>query len=169
MAAIGLIGSIIGGGFSIAGGYAAADAARQQGEAEKQAAYYSAATEERQAMAERATSQRKSFDQRRQEQLVQSSLQAKAAASGAGASDPTVINLASEIAGESEYRALGDMWSGETRGRALETQAGLDRYVGDRKLDQGNLRANAAILGGYGGMFSSLGSGLSKFNPFGFG
>lgn len=176
MAAIGLIAGLIGGGFTLAGSQIAADAARKQGAAEQQTAYYNAGMEQRSAMAERAGGQRKAFEQRRQEQLVQSSLQAKAAASGGSATDPTVTALASQITGESEFRALGDMWSGETRARGLEDQAGLDKWVGDVKRDQGELRAQGLILGGYGGMLGSLGGAFSKFkgvddltSAFGFG
>src|SRR5437762_1366296 len=111
MAAIGLIGGL----FSFMGSMAAADAARQQGAYEQQSEYYKAGMEERQAMAERATYQRRASDQQREEKYLQSTLQAKAAASGAGATDPTVVNLAGQIAGESKYRQLGEMWSGKTR------------------------------------------------------
>ena len=51
---------------------------------------------------ERAISQRKAVNVRRQAKLAESRALALAAASGGGASDPTVMNIISGIAGEGE-------------------------------------------------------------------
>lgn len=152
MAALAVIGGIV----SFIGTIASAEAAKDQAEAEKQAAYYKARQEERKAMDERAVAQRKSMQQKKETEYLQSTLQARSAASGGGADDPTVIKLASDVEQQGTYRSLLNMWEGESRGRDLENQASLDRYVGDRKVDAAEKKANAMILGGIGGLFGSF-------------
>ena len=158
MAGIGVIAGVIGAGLNLIGSFAAANAQKQQGEAERQAAYYKAQQEERRAMQERAVAGVESRRQRRETSLLQSQLQARAASSGGGAglNDPSVISLASGIEGEGEYRALSQMWLGETRGRNLEDQANLDRFVGDQRKRAADASAKSTILGGFGGLFGSL-------------
>lgn len=152
MAAIGVLGGII----SFIGTIASADAARQEGEAAKQAAYYKAQQEERKADEERALASRKAAQTKKELDYTQSSLQARAAASGGGADDGTVIKLASDIEQTGTYHSLLNMWQGEARGRDRENQASLDRYVGDRKKDAAEARANSMIIGGLGGLFGSF-------------
>jgi hypothetical protein len=151
---------MIGGVFSMMGAMASADAMRSQGEAEKQAAYYNAAMKEQRAMQERAVEQRVALRKRRDTDMIQSTIQARAAASGGGASDPTVIDISGNVAQEGEYQALQSMWIGEQRGRDLENQAQLDRYVGEQKKKAAEKKADATILGGIGGMIGSIGKGF---------
>jgi hypothetical protein len=49
------------------------------------------------------------------------------------------------------------MWEGEAKGRNLENQAILDRYVGDQRKAAADRMATATIIGGIGGLFSSFG------------
>lgn len=68
----------------------------------------------------RAIGQRQAIEERRQARLVESALQARA---GGGGADPTVVKLASDIAGEGEYRALAALYEGESGALSLENQA----------------------------------------------
>lgn len=164
---LGLLGSVI----SFAGSMAAAQAQKDQGEAERQAAYYKAQQEERRAMEERAVHQREALRKRKDTRYAQSTLQARAAASGAGAGidDPSIISLASEVEQEGEYQALSQMWIGETRARTREDQATLDRYVGDQRKRAADQRATATIIGGIGGLIGGLGRGFGGGGSGGFG
>ncbi len=152
MAALAIIGGIV----SFIGTIASADAARQEGEAAQQAAYYKAKMEERKANEERALAGRKAAQTKKELEYTQSSLQARAAASGGGADDGTVIKLASDIEQQGTYHSLLNMWQGEAKGRDLENQAQLDRYVGDRRKDAAEAKANSMIIGGLGGLFGSF-------------
>ena len=136
MAALPIISAVLTG----VGTLVTAGAANAQGQADQQAAYYKAQMEERRAMEERAAAQRSAIRKRRDTEVAQSNLQARAAASGGGADDPTVIKLASDLEGEGEYQALAEMYKGESRARDLENQAQLDRFVGDQKRRAGRTK-----------------------------
>lgn len=169
MAAMGIISGVMGLVGTIVSAAAAgrqAAALRNQAIAERQAAEFNAQQQEMRAMEERAAAQRKAFDKREQGDLALSKLQARAAASGGGAgiNDPTVISLASDIGGKAEYMALGDMFVGESRGRAHEAEADIGRYIGETKARSSEEKAKAteigaigSILGGVGGLFGKFG------------
>lgn len=71
---------------------------------------------------ERATSQRSAAEERRLARLMESRARAVAAKSGAGVSDPTVVNLMGDLSAEGEYRALTRMYEGETAAQSLELE-----------------------------------------------
>lgn len=77
----------------------------------------------RKAGLERASAQRDAMEQQRQARLLESRALAVAAASGGGASDPTVVNTIANIAGEGEYRALTALYNGEEQALGLEAEA----------------------------------------------
>ena len=153
MAALALIGGLV----SAVGTVAQASAMSQQAKAEQQAANYKATIERQQAQEERASAQRKAFDKQRQTGLVQSQLQARAAASGGGAADPTVVNLSEDIAGQGAYQSLIDMWKGESRARGLENQADADIYSGNMRASALRSSATGTLLGGFSSLFSTFG------------
>jgi len=93
---------------------------------------------------ERAAAQRRFLEQRRRGRLLQSSLQARAAASGAGATDPTVNKLATGIESEADYLARTALFEGEEAGRALESGAALRRFEGAEALRAGRARRKAS-------------------------
>jgi hypothetical protein len=85
---------------------------------------------EQQATQARASSQRQMMERQRQTALVQSQLQASAADSGAGAQDPTVLNLGGAIEARGEEQALTDLYNGENTARGLEDSAKAKRASG---------------------------------------
>lgn len=95
---------------------------------------------------ERASSQREALEERRQGRLAQSRTLALAAASGGGASDPTVVNLMADLAGEGEYRALTALYNGEEEARGLEAQATARRKEAKAVKTAGYLKAAGTIL-----------------------
>lgn len=118
----------------------------QQGRAQQQAANYEASQLEQNAQQERAASQRQAMEQRRQGRLAQSRGLALAAASGAGASDPGVLDIMGDIDAEGEYRALTALYEGEERARGRQTQANLRRYEGKAAKRAGNMQAMSTVL-----------------------
>lgn len=134
----------------------------QQGKAAQQNANYQAAQMEQQATQAKASSQRQAMEHQRQTSLVQSTLQARAAASGGGADDDTVVKLGSDIAGRGEEQALMDLYNGENTARGLDDSAAAKRVSG-QAAQQG------AQLSAYGTIASGIGQGFERFsrtNPF---
>jgi hypothetical protein len=147
---------------TIAGG----KAAQQAGQAGAQGKVFEAKQLEQAAMESRASQQRVAMERRREGTLLNSKLQARAAASGGGASDPTIVNLAEGIAGRSEYGALLEMYKGENRARGLEDQAVGSRMTADALIREGEMKNKAAkmsaigtIIGGAGSMFNTASGG----------
>jgi len=77
-----------------------------------------------------AASQRTAEDIQRQTALINSSAIAKAAASGAGASDPTVLNIIARNAAEGDYRRNVALYEGEAQSRLDNMRAQALRFQG---------------------------------------
>lgn len=117
---------------------------------------------------ERASSQRSAIEQRRSARYMQARLRALAAASGAGASDPTVVNLDADIAAAGEYGALTAMYEGETRASGMEYGAKIARKEGKAARLAGYVGAASKAVSSYfggagGGGGSTLLSGASSW------
>src|SRR3990172_2605978 len=110
MAQLAMIASLVGTAVSTVGQIQAGNAARKS-------ANFQAAQMNQQAGQERATSQRAAIEQRRAARIAASRATALAAASGGGATDPTVLNILGDIKTEGEYNALSAMFGGEERAR----------------------------------------------------
>lgn len=144
---------------TLMGGSAAADA----GQRAQQAQYFKAAQEEQAAQESRAASQRVSLDKDREGRLLQSKLQANAAASGGGASDPGIVTLAQGIAGRSEYDSLMEMYKGENRARGLEDTATGSRLSGDAAKAEGDAKKTASYFSAAGTLIGSAGSAYKTY------
>ena len=153
-------------------------AAKAAGQAQAQSAQYQAALQEKsaksieqQASEERASAQRASIEQRRQGKLASSRAQTVAAASGAGALDPTIVNIMGDLDTETEYRALTAMYEGEERARGLETEAGLrragaagTRYGGEVARVSGNAAARRSYYGAAGTLLEGGGRLYDRYS-----
>ncbi len=104
-----------------------------------------------------ASSQRDAMEQQRQAQLVQSRALAVAAASGAGASDPTVVADISNIAGEGEYRALTSLYEGKTKADSMYQQAAALRTDAGNVKKAGAIKAVGTLLTGGGTLLEKYG------------
>lgn len=139
------------------------------GASEKGAAKSQALQLEQNAGQERATSQLGMAEQRRSARYMQSRALALAAASGAGASDPSVVNVISSIEGEGEFRALASLYEGESAARQMELGAKVARKQGKAAGTASYLKAGSTLLAGGnswadkygGGGFSNPGRGGS--------
>lgn len=112
---------------------------------------------------ERASAQRDAIEQHRQATLVTSRALAVAAASGAGADDPTVVNIMSRIEGEGEYRALTSLFSGETDARALEAEAAARRREAKNTKKAAKLSALGTIIGSASDVYGAATSMKAKY------
>jgi hypothetical protein len=130
----------------------------QAGKAANANAKFQAAQMEQQAGQERASSQRQAIAERRQANIMQSNAQASAAASGGGATDPTVLNITGNLAKEGEYNALSALFAGEERARGQELQATSTRMQGKQAKKQGMISGISTIIGGSA-------SAYSKYSP----
>lgn len=150
---------------TIAGGNAAA----QQGQMQQVQYNYRADQQEQAANEARAASQRQAFERRHEAELLGSKLQARAAASGGGATDATVLDLGGDIAGRGELAALTEMYKGENRARGLEMQAEADRYSGEMALIEGQAKKKASRLAAAGTIVGGMGSAFKTYHTGGYG
>lgn len=111
-----------------------------------------------------ASSQRSALDVQRNQEYVASRALAVAAASGGGASDPTVINLIARTAGESAYRKSVALYQGADKARALDAQASATDYGGALAADRGRENQSSANIGAYSTLMKS---GASLFQKYG--
>jgi len=154
-ATISAVSAAAGGGLAAAGtiaaGNAAADAARQE-----QKQLNQMAAEER-AVASR---QKAAVDLRTRQVL--SRAQAVAAASGAGATDPTVMQIMSGITTEGEVQKAEAMRQGNESAKGLEYKGRVGVAAAKTNQRLGYLTAGGQVLSGVGDAFSKYGAGLDK-------
>ncbi len=149
----------------IASGQAQAAQARESGRATAQAAEFEAAQLDIRAKEERAASIQEKNQIRRQKQLALSKGQARAAASGFEATDPTSLAKQDEIERFGTLQEQFALFGGESRASSLKLSAEARRFSGASALSAGNLSASAlnsagtfsaggTILGGVGSIFN---------------
>lgn len=157
------IATVVGGAISAAGTIAGGQAANAAGQSAQNMENYKAAQETQAAQESRASSQRQALEVGRKTQLVQSQLQARAAASGGGAADPTILNLGGNIAGRGEYEALTDLYTGENRARGLQDQATGDILTGQANAAEGSAKQMASYLSAAGTIIGTAGSAYRTY------
>ncbi len=106
------------------------------------------------------------YEQERQGTIAASRALAVAAASGGGASDPTIVNLMARMAGESHYNAMAALYQGQEQARVMTNQAAVARYGGAVSEYASNQAASAAkfsalttALTGAGSLYGKYGKG----------
>ncbi len=156
-------------GSTLKAGKAEQEALQAAGQAEQEAALarskaleHQAAQGRQQAGQERATAQRSASEQRRQGRLLASRALARAAASGAGAGDPTVENIIGDIGAEGEFRALSEMFIGEERALGLETQADLRIFEAGQERRAGAIARRAGVRAGAAARSASRGTAFAQ-------
>jgi hypothetical protein len=93
-----------------------------------------------------ATAQMNAHNIQQQQDYVTSRALAVAAASGGGASDPTVINLIARTAGEGAYRKSVALYEGKAKAQALNNQADATEYGGSLAASNANKTQSADNL-----------------------
>jgi len=134
----------------------------QAGNQARKAANFQAEQLRQQAGQQQAAAQRQAADIGRQGDMIASTALAHAAASGGGASDPTVINLIARNAGESAYRQAVALYGGDETNRADQAQASAREYEGKSARVSG-------YVSGASNLLSAGAKSASLFQRFGAG
>ncbi|MGA0595602.1 hypothetical protein [Enterovirga sp. CN4-39] len=153
---------VISGIGTIGGSILQAGAARDQAEAAARAQEMEAAALEREAAEKQAAAQRQAITEGRKTDLVLSRTQALAAASGGGATDPTVLDIMGDAAGQGAYNSAAAIYEGAAQARGLEERAELSRFRARESRRAAGPAAAAAILSGITGM-ADKGLSLRRF------
>lgn len=114
-----------------------------------------------------ASSQRQAFDIDRQSKYVASAALATAAASGGGASDPTVVNLISQNAQEFAYRKAVALYQGEDKARLMNMQASAKEYEGKSSMQNSALVAGSQLFKAGTTVMKGAARDASLFQRFG--
>ena len=110
-----------------------------------------------------AVAQRSAQEEQRRSRIIQSRALALAAASGGSASDPTVVNIISDLAGEGAYRSAVAMYEGEDQARTDRMAAAAARYEGAGLTQSAQSVQRSANYATAGTVFSSVGSMYGKY------
>ena len=143
----------------IAGSVISAVGTIMSGQAAAQAAEYQARQLEVKAAEEQAAAQREAIEQGKEGEYVQSRIQSVAAASGLGASDPTVLQLASDVAGETAYRKGMTRYGGLSRATGFRAAAEGARMTGQAQLMGSYFGAAGTLLEGGTSLYAKYGGG----------
>ncbi|MCK9549141.1 hypothetical protein [Aquamicrobium sp.] len=148
MAELATIAMIVSTAATAAGTIVGAQGALAQGKAAQAAAEYKAEQLDIRAKEEQAAAQRDAQELRRRKDLALSELQAKSAASGFSATDPTSLALADEIARYGTMQEQMAMYGGASRRKGLESEAFASRFEGRMARQASKYDAASTILGG---------------------
>lgn len=133
----------------------------------RQAAQFQADQLRQNANTAQAASQRQAFDIDRQTQYITSRALAVAAASGGGASDPTVVRLIARDAGEGAYQKSLALYGGSDQARLDLENAEAKTYEG-KTTERNALEVGAAGYGsGATNLLRSRAKGASLMQRFG--
>lgn len=144
----------LGSGLAVGGQLMSALSHVQYGRQAQEAARYRAEQLLQNAGQNEAMGQRQAYNANQQAELLASRALAVAAASGGGASDPSVINTIARIAGEGAYRQAVSLYEGQDAARRLRMQAEAAEFSG--QVERGNSNQLAAA------QFANAGTSLLK-------
>ncbi len=150
--AVGAAIAIIGLGMGVASSRKQARAARRQGKRER-------ALAEIQAKSVLAAGSHAAQEELRQARLLESRGLALAAASGAGASDPTTVKILSDISGEGAYRAASALYEAEAEARMVRLGGEYQRQSANDRARGIEYAGAADAVAGVGSMYNKYGRG----------
>ncbi len=130
----------------LVGGLSKAFATVQYGNEAAAAAKFRADQLRQQGGQAEASAERAAFFENRNTEYVMSDALAKAAASGGGASDPTIINLMAKMAQEGAYRQQVALYQGDEKDRSLNLEADATMYEGAQRKRAGELAGIAGLF-----------------------
>lgn len=140
------------------GAITTASAQRNAGKAAQNEADYEAQMANIQAGQEQAASQRTMLDKQREKELAQSTLQARAASSGGGALDPSVVNIMGDLESQGTLNEQNALYTGDSKAAALRQSAALKTYSGQVANANGQQASTATLVSGASSM-------LAKYAP----
>jgi hypothetical protein len=165
LAALGPAMTAISSAATIVGTAMSAMAARAQGKAAETSAKYEAQQLEMQGKEEQAAAQREAEQLRRQKTLALSQVQARSAASGFSATDPTTLQIASDIEKYGTLQQQMAQYGGESRRAGREAQAQAALMEGRAARQASKYKVASTIIGGIeslAGRFSGGGQGAGQ-------
>lgn len=101
--------------------------------------------------------------QNRQTAYVLSNAQAAAAAGGGSATDPSVVTNMKTIAGEGRFRALTDLYNGESAAQSSRNRAVATQYSGNIARQAGDTKFNSTIVSGGSSLYDKYGDPDSRY------
>lgn len=134
------------GGFEAGGNVVTAIGQMAYGQSAREQGDFQAAQLREQAGDSQASGQRQAYFEARHARYVASAALASAAASGGGASDPTVINIIAEIAQEGAYREKAALYQGDERARQMRMQADARQQEGEQRQQSSSLLAGTSLM-----------------------
>lgn len=164
---LGLAGSAVSGAGSIIGGIEANRAAQFEARQGQILAQWEANQLEQQAKQDEFAAAVRAREKRHESALVQSQLQARAASSGAGSTNPTILNLLGDIASRGEFLAQTEKAAGAMDAASRRHQ-GAATILGSRmQADILRLRGRSAQTSGLiSGIGSAVGGAANSFARF---
>jgi len=136
------------------------------GARKRQAAEFEAAQLRQQAEQAGGIGMQVAADEVRKTMLVNSAALARAAASGAGASDPTVLNVLARTASVGAHRAAVAMYQGEEQARVARLRATAAELEGDIAVSDAGRSATAAKYTAASTLLSGATKGLSLYDKY---
>lgn len=128
------------------GGFVSAKGSVAEGAAIREANYKQAAQLRYNAGQTEAMGQRQGSEELRKAALLQSRILAVAGASGAGAVDPTVLDLAAGVSAEGTLNAATRRYNAAAEAKGMREQAEATQTSGDTAYTAGRWRAASTIL-----------------------
>lgn len=114
-----------------------------------------------------AASQRTAMDVDKQAAYTASAALATAAASGGGASDPTVVNLIAKNAGEFAYRKQVALYGGDDKARLDNLTASAKEFEGGNVMRNSMAVAGSQLFGADTTLIKGMAKGASMYERFG--
>ena len=130
----------------VAGGLLGAKGALDEGRSRREASYASAAELRVNAGQEEAAGQFAGEEELRKTKMLQSRMLAIAGASGAGALDPTVVNLASGAEAEGHLAAATQRYNAKSAAVKMRNQADITQREGDAYAKASRYKAAGSLL-----------------------
>ena len=149
------------------GKFGSANASYAYGDAAEQAGKFNADQLRTRAGNVMAAATRNEYDADLQAQFIASRAIALAAASGGGASDPTVVSLMAQNAGVAAYKKSQAIWEGVDQARQLTGQAAVAEYEGGVKKASAYAKGNAEMIRGGTSILQGNAKDSSLFQRFG--
>lgn len=133
-------------------------AAVQQANSRKNSLEAEARSRDEAANAAQAESQREAIIERKKASNLMSRARAVAGASGAGSSDPSVVNQLTGIDTQGEVNALNALYSGDTEANSLRAGAVASRNEAKAAQTSGYIGAASTALSGSSSWYAKYGA-----------
>ncbi len=164
LAQLNLVAGMAQGAGKVAQGYSTQMLSKAEADATERAAAVEAAGLRARAAEERTAAQGEARNYDRRTKQVMGKQVALAAASGGGATDPTILDLIGETAAHGEEQRLAAMAKGESAARGLEDKAAYGSWQAGTRATSTRAKGDAALTGS---IFEGLGKASESMYKYG--